>query len=85
MGREMNRYDLTETELEQVLRSSRFSSKEHKKDLYERIFGKKDNGLREENLQKQAWIPALSMEELEMVAGGRTLETVIHREDGLDP
>ena len=58
---------LTETELETILNRSRFTDKEHKRKLFEKIFGEKQNVCESES----ARVPALSLDELELVAGGK--------------
>lgn len=58
---------LTETELENILSRSRFTDKEHKRKLYGQIFGEKQSACESENTRT----PALSLDELELVAGGK--------------
>ena len=59
--RKMN---ITETELEQILSGSRFTSSRHKEQLRERLFGSGAG-------RSGAFFEALSEADLELAAGGR--------------
>ena len=72
----MDRNNLTEAELEGILRNSRFTNEEHKKALHKRIFGERKDSFRKEQVQM-----ALSMDELAMVAGGKAGDPGIWKEE----
>lgn len=62
----IKKMNITETELERILYSSRFTNTGHKELLKKQLFG-------EETKRKPGFFEALSEEELEMAAGGRKL------------
>ena len=73
MGKEMNRNDLTEAELERILRNSRFPNEKHKRELHEKIFGKPERGMTREYQDEKERKTELLPEDLELVAGGKTI------------
>ena len=81
IGKEMNGNNLTERELERILRDSRFPNEEHKRDLHERIFGKRAQNGVQGSLKEAAQITELSPEDLEMVAGGRAADPGVRPEE----